>query len=145
MRLRENAWQRIQEENERRRHQRAAKIELDDRRREKRVKEILHPPTTQEKQAPVKAFLSVGKIPKATISVISKSSQQSVPTAPAKPEVEPKINQYFPKAKNRREAFRAYVAKHLLRIKARLVFQHRVGYPQRDEQVCIRRPVNFRL
>lgn len=54
---------------------------------------------------------------------------------------------FFPKAKNRREAFRAYVAKNLLRLKAHLIFGHRLSYKARTDAKLDRwgRPVRTEI
>ncbi|OQV16018.1 hypothetical protein BV898_09790 [Hypsibius exemplaris] len=134
MQLREKAWRMSVHRHARKLEERQAQLQLDRAEREKEVKKITYPIIEKPaRKGPCNnaSHLSVSTLPANTTVAHPKQLVQSLSMEPGAMVV-PEGSKPFSWPKNRREAFRAYFAKHLLRLKATLVFKHRLAHANKD-------------
>jgi hypothetical protein len=132
MKLREKAWQMSVRRQLRKQSQHQAQIDADRAAHQAESRKMKHSIVEKaERKILAASYPSVDAVKTDVASVLSQQSCHTVPTDFENGPVQQHIK-VFPKAKNRREAFRAYTAKHLLRLKAGLILKHHLGHVNKD-------------
>ena len=136
MALREKAWRMAVRRHTHRQEEREVKLEQDRAEHESDIKKITHPvteiPNRRGGTVSAASHTSMNTAPVVVVGGLAKQSRRNDPGSTTEAVKDAPENAVFPCAKNRREAFRAYVAKRLLRLKASLFFHHRLDHANKD-------------